>query len=72
MVLVLRSSSMISGTLRSDKGSSPIQGRLYGDQIRFTAGSMEFSGRVNGDAIEGTSKPVVKETPWRATRSTKL
>jgi hypothetical protein len=31
---------------------------------------MEFTGRVNGDAIEGTSKPMVKETAWRATRAT--
>jgi hypothetical protein len=61
---------MISGTLRSGKTTTQVQGRLNGDQIRFTAGSMEFTGRVNGDAIEGTSKPLVKETPWRATRAT--
>ena len=63
---------MISGTLRSGKTTTQVQGRLNGGQIRFTAGSMEFAGRVNGDAIEGTSKPLVKETPWRATRSVKL
>jgi 2-polyprenyl-3-methyl-5-hydroxy-6-metoxy-1,4-benzoquinol methylase len=46
----------ISGTL----GSTPIAGKLNGDQISFTAGSTQYSGRVNGDTIVGSN--------WTASR----
>ena len=48
---------MISGTL----GSTPVTGKLVGDQITFTAGGKQYSGRVNGNTISGgftaTKKP---------------
>jgi hypothetical protein len=62
---------MLSGTLKSGNVTTPIRGKLNGEQITFTAGKMEYSGKVNGDAIEGISKPIVKETQWRATRRVK-
>jgi len=47
---------MITGTL----GSTPINGKLNGDQIEFTAASTKYTGRVNGAMIQGTN--------WTATR----
>jgi hypothetical protein len=46
----------ISGTL----GSTPITGKLSGDQISFSAGSTQYAGRVNGDTIVGSN--------WTASR----
>ena len=40
---------ILSGTL----GSTPITGRMLGDQIKFTAGGTEYTGRVNGNSIQG-------------------
>jgi methyltransferase family protein len=39
----------IVGTL----GSTPIAGKLAGDQIAFTAGGTQYAGRVNGNTIQG-------------------
>ncbi len=47
---------MVSGTL----GSTPVTGRLNGDQITFTAGGTEYTGKVIGDRIEGVG--------WTGTR----
>ena len=47
---------MISGTL----GTTPVSGKLNGDQITFTAGGTEYAGKVVGNRIEGTN--------WTATR----
>ncbi|MPZ59337.1 MAG: methyltransferase domain-containing protein [Rhizobiales bacterium] len=62
---------MISGTLKSGKVTALVKGKLSGDRITFTAGAMEYTGRVNGNTIEGSSKPVVKESNWQATRAAK-
>ena len=43
---------MISGTLKSGSGSSPINGKMNGDQISFSAGGIQYSGRVNGNTME--------------------
>jgi hypothetical protein len=43
---------MISGTLKSGNGSSPINGKMNGDQISFSAGGIQYSGRVNGNTME--------------------
>ena len=43
---------MISGTL----GSTPITGKLLGNDITFTAGNVQYSGKVNGNTIQGTIK----------------
>ena len=43
---------MISGTL----GSTPINGKLLGNDITLTAGNVQYSGKVNGNTIQGTIK----------------
>jgi methyltransferase family protein len=53
---IVQKFQMISGTL----GSTPINGKLLGDQITFTAGSMKYTGRVNGKAIEGGTLSATK------------
>jgi hypothetical protein len=47
---------MLSGTLRSGNVSTPISGKLTGDQISFTAGNTQYTGRVNGNTMDGTAK----------------
>jgi SAM-dependent methyltransferase len=61
---------MISGTLRNGNVTTPISGKLNGDQISFTAGAAQYIGRVNGNAIEGTVKGG-SEGKWSATRTGK-
>ena len=57
---------MITGTL----GGIPIaDGRLRGDQIRFTVGATEFSGRVSGDLIEGAARGGEPQGSWTASRA---
>jgi hypothetical protein len=46
---------MITGTLKNGNVASPINGKLNGDQITFTAGGIQYTGRVNGNAMEGTA-----------------
>ena len=55
----------ISGTLKSGSVETPVNGKLNGEQIFFTAGTTEYSGRVAGNAIEGMAKNGAK---WTATR----
>src|SRR5687767_4260221 len=43
----------LSGTLRTTEGRTvPIEGKMRGDEIGFTAGGREYHGRVNGKRIE--------------------
>jgi SAM-dependent methyltransferase len=60
---------MVTGTLKSGNVATPINGKLAGDRITFTAGDTKYAGKVTGDAIEGASTTGGKETPWRATRA---
>ena len=46
---------MISGTLKNGNASSPISGKLNGDQISFSAGGTQYTGRVNGNTMEVSS-----------------
>jgi len=61
---------MITGTLRNGNVTTPISGKLNGDQISFTAGGAQYTGRVNGNAIEGTVKGGSNGS-WSAQRTTK-
>jgi precorrin-6B methylase 2 len=61
---------MITGTLRNGNVTTPISGKLNGDQISFTAGGAQYTGRVNGNAIEGTVKGG-SDGKWSATRAGK-
>jgi len=57
----------ISGTLKSADAVTPINGKLNGDQISFTAGNVTYTGRVNGSSMEGTASGA----KWNATRTGK-
>jgi precorrin-6B methylase 2 len=71
-ITLRQSFQMITGTLKSGNSTATItNGRLYGDQISFTAAGAQYSGRVNGNAIEGTVKSGGNSSKWNATRSGK-
>jgi SAM-dependent methyltransferase len=55
----------VSGTLKSASNATPINGKLNGDQISFTAAGVNYTGRVNGNAMEGSAGGA----KWSATRS---
>ena len=59
---------MISGTLKNGNVVAPINGKLNGDQITFTAGGTQYTGRVNGNAMEGNAGG----SKWSATRAGKV
>jgi hypothetical protein len=58
---------MISGNLKSANGVMPINGKLNGEEITFTAGSTEYTGRVNDNSMEGSAAGA----KWSATRAGK-
>ena len=44
---------MLSGTLRTTEGRTvPVQGKVRGDEVTFTAGGREYHGKVNGKQLE--------------------
>ena len=60
---------MLSGALRSGGTSTPItNGRLRGDQIRFSIGGADYVGRVNGDKMDGRVQGSTAGA-WTATRT---
>ncbi len=60
---------MISGTLRSGGRATPIDGRLRGEEISFTAGAQQYTGRVTGGTIRGTVTEDGRSRDWSATRN---
>jgi hypothetical protein len=58
---------MISGTLKSGHSVTPINGKLNGDQISFTAGNISYTGRVSGNSMDGSASA----TKWSASRAGK-
>jgi hypothetical protein len=58
---------MISGTLKSGSSVTPINGKLNGEQISFTAGNISYTGRVNENSMEGSAAG----SKWSATRAGK-
>lgn len=59
---------VVSGNLSLGGQMFPVDGRLHGDEITFTAGSHQFVGRVNGGEISGTRRTGESESTWRANR----
>jgi SAM-dependent methyltransferase len=55
----------ITGTLKNGSAVTPINGKLNGSQITFTAGNTQYTGNVNGNSIEGTAGGA----KWTANRS---
>ena len=63
---------MVSGRLNSGPEMVLIKdGKLSGDEIRFTAGGAQYTGRVSGNTMQGTLKSGEKTAEWRATRVSK-
>ncbi len=59
-----------SGTFKSgSKSFSILDGKLIGDQIRFSVGDTLYSGRVSGDTMQGNFTSGVRSAPWNATRT---
>jgi SAM-dependent methyltransferase len=56
---------MVSGSL---SGKAISNGRLRGDQIRFSIDGVEYEGRVTGNTIAGTVTNGESKSNWRATR----
>jgi SAM-dependent methyltransferase len=55
----------ISGTLKANGVETPVNGKLIGEQINFSAGTTEYSGHVAGNTIEGSVKNGAKFTAVR-------
>ena len=60
---------MVSGTLTSGGQSTPVTGRLRGDQITLSFGGQEITAKVNGNAIRGTLRNGSAQSDWSATRT---
>ena len=43
---------MLSGTLRAEGKTVPLEGKVTGEEVRFTAGGKEYRGRVKGKQLE--------------------
>ena len=43
---------MLSGTLRSEGRTVPVEGKVTGEEVAFKAGGREYHGRVNGKQLE--------------------
>jgi hypothetical protein len=65
---ITQSFQMISGTLASGGSSTPISGKLRGDEITFTAGTAQYTGHVTGSTMEGTVTGG-NGGSWKATRA---
>jgi SAM-dependent methyltransferase len=63
-LVIKQSFQNISGTLKNGAAVTPINGKLNGSQITFTAGNTQYTGRVNGNAMDGTAGGA----KWSATR----
>jgi hypothetical protein len=61
---------IVSGTIKSGNVITPVNGKLNGDQITFTAGEAQYTGRVTGNSMDGTIKGG-SGSQWNATRSGK-
>ena len=57
------------GTYETNGIYLPVEnGRLRGNEIRFTVNAVEYSARVDGDSMEGTAKGRQTTSAWRAKR----
>jgi SAM-dependent methyltransferase len=65
-LLLTQNFQMLTGTLG---GREISDGRLRGDQIRFTVGGVEYTGRVAGNRIEGMVRSGAPASAFTATRA---
>jgi precorrin-6B methylase 2 len=57
---------ILKGRLESGERSTPLVGKLKGDQIQFGTDDAEYTGYVDGDTISGTIKKAAGESKWSA------
>jgi SAM-dependent methyltransferase len=43
---------MLSGTMQAEGRTVPLQGKVVGEEVRFTAGGKDFKGRMKGKTLE--------------------
>lgn len=67
-LILQQSFQMLSGTLESNGKKTPVQGKMKGDEITFTAGTAEYIGRVNGETMTGKLKYGLDNSSWSAAR----
>ncbi len=65
--MIKQSFQNITGTLKNGTAATPIDGKLNGAQITFSAGNTQYAGRVNGNTMDGTAGGA----KWSATRGGK-
>jgi SAM-dependent methyltransferase len=63
-LVIKQSFQNITGTLKNGAAVTPINGKLNGSQITFTAGNTKYTGQVNGNSMDGTAGGA----KWSATR----
>jgi len=63
-----QSFQMVSGTLRAGGKTTPVIGRLRGDEITFSVGADRYTGRVQGGVMEGQVLSRGSISPWSAIR----
>ena len=64
-----QSIQMVTGTLTTDGNPVPVEGKLRGEELSFTAGGAQYTGRVSGDRIEGSMTSGSKPATWSAVRA---
>jgi hypothetical protein len=60
---------MVTGSLESGGKSVPVEGKLRGADLTFTADGTGYVGHVNGDSIEGVAKNGAAEARFKATKT---
>jgi SAM-dependent methyltransferase len=63
-----QSFQMISGILSSGGKTTPVIGRLRGDEITFSVGADRYTGRVKGGVMDGQVLSRGSTSTWSATR----
>jgi hypothetical protein len=69
--------STIKGTLKGQRGESPLEGSVTGNKISFTVKretpngtfTMEYAGTVDGDSMKGTVHSERFDREWTAKRT---
>ena len=51
----------VTGTLETNGKPVPVEGKLHGADVTFTAGGTQYAGHVNGSSIDGAN--------WKATKA---
>jgi SAM-dependent methyltransferase len=67
-LLLKQTYQTFSGSLKNGAGTTPVSGRLRGEQLSFSGGGTHYTGRVDGNLIEGFARTAGVDSKFRATR----